>query len=123
MATYTIQETSALSGTTQRTLTDVEAKIYFPPQALLSANKTTITADGVDFALISVQLQSVPLSDDSQENLPIAQKVMLLISDIEVELTTDNTGLATHEIAANDAGAYAVSTRNLASNTLMITGV
>lgn len=122
MPTYTIQESSQTQSTT-RTLSDSEAKSYFPAQVLLSANKQTIAADGVDFATINVQIKSVPLSNNLQDNLSIAQKVVLLIADIEVELLTDNTGFATHEIAANDAGVYNVSARNLASNVLTITGV
>lgn len=121
MATYQIQETSASGQTRQRTLSDEEALAYFSPQVTLSANKTTIAADEVDFATVTVQLKSVPLSNNQQQNLALVHKVVLLVAEVEVELTTDANGQVTHDIAARDAGAYTVRTLNLNSNTLTIT--
>lgn len=122
MTAYTIQE-SAPDKTVLRTLTDQEALTYFPPQIVLSANKTTIAADGVDFALVTLQFKSVPLLDNQQQNLPIAQKVILFVAEVEVELTTNAQGLATHEIAARDVGSYPISAKNHAGNTLTIQAV
>lgn len=118
MATYTINENRI-----DRVLSDVEALSYFPPQVFLSANKTTIAADGVDFALITLQFKSVPLANDQQQNLPIAQKVILLIAEVEVELTTNAQGMATHEIAARDVGSYTITAKNHAGNALVIQAV
>lgn len=123
MAIYTIQESDGSGGVKTRTLTDQEALTYFPPQVALSANKTTISADGVDFALITLQLKSVPLSDNSQQNLRLSQKVVLFVAELEVELTTDSNGLATHEIAARDSGSYTMSAKNFGSNSLTIQAV
>lgn len=114
MATYTVNG---------QALPDNEVLTYFPPQVLLSANKTTISADGADFALVTLQFKSVPLANDQQQNLPIAQKVVLFIAELEVELTTNAQGLATHEIAARDSGQYTISAKNHASNTLVIQAV
>lgn len=122
MTTYTIQE-SAPERTVQRVLSDQEAIAYFPPQIALSANKTTIQADGVDFALVTLQFKSVPLSDNRQQNLAIEQRVFLLVAEVEVELTTNAQGLATHEIAARDVGSYTISAKNHAGNTLTIQAV
>lgn len=121
MATYEEQSTNEFGQTIRRTLTDQEAIALFAPQAALSANKTNITADGVDFALITIQLKSVPLSNNQQQNLALVHKVILAIDETSVELTTDGNGQATHEIAATDAGTYSVRTTNLASNALTIT--
>lgn len=118
MATYTVNENG-----NDRILRDDEVPTYFPPQVLLSASKTTITADGVDFALITLQFKSIPLRDNQQQNLPIAQKVILFIAELEVELTTNVQGQATHEIAARDVGSYTISAKNHAGNTLTIQAV
>lgn len=123
MATYEIQEVQEQTRVVRRILTDDEVKVYFPPQVVLSADKLTVTADGVDFATITAQLKSVPLSDNTQANLPISQKIYLLIADVEVELTTDANGSAAHEVALTDTGTYSVTARNLTSNTLTLTGV
>lgn len=104
-------------------LPDNEVLTYFPPQVVLSANKTTIAADGVDFALVTLQFKSVPLANDQQQNLPIAQKVIIFVAEVEVELTTNAQGMATHEVAARDAGAYTITAKNHASNTLTIQAV
>lgn len=118
MATYIVNENG-----NDRTLLDDEVLTYFPPQVVLSANKTTIAADGVDFALVTLQFKSLPLANDQQQNLPIAQKVVLIVADVEVELTTNAQGLATHEIAARDAGTYTISAKNHAGNALVIQAV
>lgn len=114
----------ATAGTVvQRELTDDEKVGMFLPQVKLSADKLTFQADGIDFATITAQLMSVPLSDGKQQPIAMVHTLILFCAERKVELTTDETGKATHEIAAKDEGEYSVVVQNLASNTLVFQAV
>lgn len=118
MATYIIQENN-----TRREMTDLEVIETVPPQVALTASKLTVSADGVDFVTISVQLKSVPLSDDKQVDLPIAHPVILVIAETEIRLETDANGHATHELEFDDTGVYTIGVQYLNANSLTITAV
>lgn len=110
-------------GTVARALTDTEILQSFAPQVLLSADKTTVTANGVDFVTIRVQLQSLPLSDGLPRNLSLAQKVLLQIGETIIELDTDANGYTEHELDFEDAGSFDISVQLLNGNTLTIQAV
>lgn len=85
MAEYVVVTTDVENGTTTRLLTDDELRQgALPYHITLSANKTAIINDGVDTSVITAQLVTPPLSDNSQE--PVAQSRLILIN-IDGEIT------------------------------------
>lgn len=118
MATYEIMDNN-----TRRALTDDEAKTFFPPQVALTADKLTVTADGVDFVTITAQLKSVPLSDDTQADLPLVHPIVLIVDETEISAETDANGRASFELEFEDKDTYEVSVKFLNANPLTIQAV
>lgn len=123
MPEYTDYRVSGTEPVELVTLTDQEILSRFNPQVALSANKYTVSADGVDFVTITAQLKSVPLTDGTQINLALVHTVLLVVVGMEITLETDANGCVTHELDFADAGVYAVHVQNLHSNRLEITAV
>ena len=61
-------------------------------QALLTADKLSVAADGVDFAVVTVQLKSYPLNDDSVIDLQRAIPVVLDCGGEFFTVLTDANG-------------------------------
>lgn len=118
MATYIAQENN-----TRREMTDAEVIATFAPQVALTANKLTVNADSVDFVTVSIQLKSLPLSDDKQVNLALAHPVILMIGELELRLDTDANGHASQELDFDTAGVYVIGVQYLNGNSLTITAV
>ncbi len=105
MATYTQQVYDIANGEiTEVTLTDqdiiggaVSWHIEF------SADKTTIIGNGSDTAVITAQLVSAPLTNDSQAN--IAESVIVIV-DVDGE---------EHTVTLDENGAFSVDFDSVAS--------
>lgn len=105
MATYT-QRTHNIANNeiNEITLTDqqvIDGTISW--RVSFSADKTTITGDGTDTAVITAQLVSAPLTNDSQVN--IAQSIIVII-DIDGE---------EHTVTLDENGAFSVDFDSVAS--------
>lgn len=90
------------------------------PYIELTADKTSIAADGVDKSTITIQLLSQLLSDDSRVQIAKDKKVNLLIDDKLHEVEIIN-GSAIIEIGAVYARTYTIKAESLDSNVLTIT--
>lgn len=113
----------ATGETVERELTDAERLTSFLPQVALTASKLTVSADGVDFVTVNVQLHSVPMSDGHPVNMALVHTVILVVGEKEIRLETDARGHASHELEFEDDGTYAIRVQNLHSNVLEIEAV
>lgn len=74
-----------------------------PNQVQLTADKTSITADGIDSSLISAQLQN-PLGEDLEEQ----QAITIYVDDDPIEVMLDANGQGELAISAIEAGTITI---------------
>jgi len=106
----------------QSAYTDAEIMAELPARLRLTADKLRLTADGIDEVVVTVELVSAPLTDDSQASFKRAEMVAMLVDGVETILQLDAMGRGTLEISAADVGdeVLVIVSESHAGNTIEI---
>ncbi len=108
-------------GETQVPVTDDWVLDCKPNTLLLTADKTTITANGIDTATITIQLRTPILTDSTYNNIAEAVTVQLMIDDEIATVELDTNGSGSVGVASDEVGVFSVSGENYGSNIIEIT--
>ena len=94
-----------------------------PQRLKLSLSKSTITADGIDATVLSVQLTSPIMTDGTTTNVKRALTVTVYIGDVIATITLNTSGFGTEQVTALDIGTYSIYAVDLPSNILSLEAV
>lgn len=124
MATYgDLMSVNIATGVETRTPVDDAWIRANTRQIVLSANKVSITADGVDQAIVTAQLTTLPLLDDSVENISEAVTLDFEVDGVRHRMVLDAQGALQFALDTTRAGTYTVQCVTINSNVLTITAV
>jgi hypothetical protein len=90
-------------------------------QVLLTADTTNVAVGGV--VTITAQLQTMPLLDDTVENVAESVPLVFVLDDRRERLTLDGAGAVTFTVKPVTAGTYSIRCDNVTSNSISITAV
>ncbi len=96
----------ATNQSIERELTDDEVVATFSPQLVLSASAAQVPADSTSIVTISVQLASLPLSDNTRRPIPGAREVPILEDGEREIIPLDANGHAEFDRAFAAPGDY-----------------
>ena len=124
MATYgDIVSIDAVTGVQTRTPVDNAWIRANTRQVVLSADKVSITADGVDQAIVTAQLKTLPLLDDMTEAISEAVTLDFEVDGVLHRMVLDAQGALQFALDTKRAGTYTVQCQTINSNVLTITAV
>lgn len=93
------------------------------PHVKITSNKTQITANGTDKAIVRFQIVSSPLLDQSQPNLGKILPIKVKIDKDEIDLITNESGYAEVEVTAVFAKDYPIEVFDYEHNAFLIKAV
>jgi len=94
------------------------------PQCWLTVDRETISANGLDTAIITIQRVTVPLLDGSQNAVYGAGKVVVLVDGEAILVELDENGTGTLEVTTIETGKFQARVNlDTQSNVIEITGV
>jgi len=103
-----------------RPYTDAEIMAELPARVRLVVDRTTISADGVDEAVVTVELVSAPLNDDRQKAIKRSEQVVFFIDGEATIITLNGNGRETLEISAVEAGEILIEPYSHTGNSITI---